>query len=370
MLSKFLRRKGNAGATIIGTIVLCVGVSVAAIAGAAEQQGNRKYNYMPAGGYASTTSAKYVKASPTRVLQPDEKVEGLFDAAMNGQTLVQRLTERSYWVFVENYSTTFYVGDKGVLLLDPLGETAAPKVLEAIKSVTDKPLVAVVYSHNHVDHIGGIKVLLDDAKKNGREIEIIASTATAKKQAYLKSSLPAATKVLSFPKDSMKFENLTLSVAGFERAAHTDDSAMWLLQEEGIVHIPDHVNADQMPYLGFGGSENYVYFRGNLQAIADADWKIFSGGHGNVGTKKDTAFMLTYLDDLERATKDASANLDWNALSAAGPNNHEALMHSASEALGRTVKDALRPKYGEFYGFEASVPYQAQMVWDALESYK
>lgn len=330
----------------------------------------RAYNYMPEGGYKSTTGARYVEASAERILVDGEKVADIFDAAVNGKTLVQRLTQRSYWVFTGNYSTSFYVGEKGVLLLDPLGQDNAPTILEAIQSVTDKPVTAVVYSHNHADHIGGVHVFEEYAQQKGHKLDIIATDKTVQKQQYLKSNLPVATQVVSFDGGQVKFEDQTLRAYGFEHAAHTDDSAMWILEEEGILHIPDHINPDQMPFLGFGGSENYVYFRGNLQEIANANWSILSSGHGNVGRKEDVVFMLEYLDDLEKAVQKSSSMVDWGKLFAANPNNHEALMHSYTVEQARIATDLLRSKYGDYYGFEASVPYQVGMVSNALHAYE
>ncbi|MGH1377513.1 MAG: MBL fold metallo-hydrolase [Alphaproteobacteria bacterium] len=330
----------------------------------------RPYNYIPKEGYKSTTGSEYVTASSDKVLSVNQKVDDIFGAAVNGEVLVQRLSANSYWVFSGNYNTTFYVGGRGVLLLDPLGHDNATAVLEAIKSVTDKPVTAVVYSHNHSDHIGGISVFVEEAKKSGYELEIIATDKTVEKQKYLKSKLPAVTTVLPFKNGYVNFEGQTLRVLGFERAAHTDDSSMWILEEEGILHIPDHINPDQMPFLGFGGSENYVYFRSNLEEIANAEWKILSSGHGNVGSKKDVLFMLGYLDDIEAAVEKSSNMVDWNKLFALSPNNHEALMHSFAVEQARIATDLLRLKYGDYYGFEASVPYQVGMVANAMASYE
>lgn len=352
-------------------LLVCATVFMAPNGVFADEHGHgRAYNYVPDGGYKSTTGRSYVEASAQKVLGATENVADIFDAAVHGKTLVQRLTQHSYWVFTGNYNTSFYVGENGVLLLDPLGADHAPKVLEAIESVTDKPVTAVVYSHNHADHIGGINVFVEYAKKQGHVLDIIATDQTVKKQKFLKSTLPMATTILSFANGQMEFEGQTLRVHGFEHAAHTDDSAMWILEGEGILHIPDHINPDQMPFLGFGGSENYVYFRNNLEAIAGEKWTFLSSGHGNVGRRADVKFMLEYLDDLEAVVKKSASMVDWDKLFAAQPNNHEALVHSFVIEHARIATNMLRPKYGEYYGFEASVPYQVGMVSDAAASYK
>lgn len=78
------------------------------------------------------------------------------------------------------YSTTFYVGDKGVLLFDA-PEGRGKYLLQAIRDVTPLPVTALVYSHYHVDHIGDSPFWNDEAKKEGVNLRIIASKATAEK---------------------------------------------------------------------------------------------------------------------------------------------------------------------------------------------
>lgn len=335
-----------------------------------EHSAEARSNYIPADGYKPTVGVTYVDASSENILKSGARVADIFPAAVSGKTLVQRISPNSYWVFVGNYSTTFYVGESAVLLLDPLGEDASAAVLKGIRSVTDKPITTVLYSHNHTDHIGGINVFVEAAQASGATLNIIASVATVEKQTYLNSVLPAATIVLSAAQDTVKFEDVTLKLVLFDRTAHTDDSAMWFLLEEGILHVPDLINPDQLPFLGFGGTENYAYYRSNLRALADYDWRILSGGHGNVGYRTDVDFMSGYLDDLEAATVTALGQVDWNKLFATEPNNHATLVHMAVEERNEMAMDILRPIYGDYYGFEASTRYQIDMVSEAVESYR
>ncbi|MEP6772360.1 MAG: MBL fold metallo-hydrolase [Polaromonas sp.] len=328
-------------------------------------------NFMPKGGYAATVAGtRYVEPSATRALQVGEKISRLTERNKRGDVILQRLTERSYWVQTSFYNTVFYVGDQGVLLMDPLGDGNGAAVLKAIGSVTRLPVTAVLYSHNHADHIGDVQVFADAAKAAAKPLRIIASDATAKKQQALKSALPAATDVVAFNGGSFNFEGLVVKALGFVRAAHTDDSAAWLMVEEGILHAPDMTNPDQMPYLGFGGSENAVYLADNLDQLAQGDWKHFSGGHGNVGSRADIAFMQTYVADLRAAVGKAVQAVDAGRYFNAKMNNHQAAAHRWSEAVARHATNALRAKYGRFYGFEASVPHQAHLMIEATSSYR
>lgn len=328
-------------------------------------------NYMPKGGYAATVpGTRYVTPSATRPLTVGEKISQLTERNKAGETILQRLTERTYWVQTGFYNTLFYVGEHGVLLMDPLGDGSGAAVQKAIASVTSLPVTAVLYSHNHVDHIGDIGLFRDAAQAVGQPLRIIASTATAAKQKFLQSTLPAPTETVAFEGGTFTFENLTVQAQGFLHAAHTDDSAAWLMVEEHVIHAPDMTNPDQMPYLGFGGSENAVYLSANLEQLAQGDWQYFSGGHGNVGSKADIVFMQTYLTDLRSAMTQALKSVDASRYFNAKMNNHQAAAHEWSEAVVENVTHALRPRYGKFYGFEASVPHQAEMMIEAVGSYR
>ncbi len=328
-------------------------------------------NFMPQGGYASTiANTRYVEPSAQRKLAVGEKISRITERNKVGEVILQRLTDRSYWVQTGFYNTLFYVGDKGVLLMDPLGDGSGKKVQEAIAKVTKLPVTAVLYSHDHADHIGDIGVFVDAAKQQGVKLRIIASDATAAKQQYLHSQLPKPTETVAFKNGKFQFENLTVQAQGFERASHTDDSAGWLMVQEGIMHAPDVTNPDQMPYLGFGGSENAVYLEGNLQQLANGNWRYFNGGHGNIGSKADIAFMQGYMKDLRAALNQAFEKISADDYFNERMNNHEAAAHAYNEAVAKYATDVLRPKYGKFYGFEASVPHQADMMIEAVGSYR
>src|SRR5690554_3623710 len=67
---------------------------------------------------ASTVGATYVEPSATKPIKPEDKIDNLFARNMEQPYVLQRLTDRSYFFQRFFYSTTFYVGDEGVLLFD------------------------------------------------------------------------------------------------------------------------------------------------------------------------------------------------------------------------------------------------------------
>lgn len=71
---------------------------------------------------------------------------------------------------------TFIEGEKGIIVIDPLisSETARSSLDLYRKHRGERPVTAVIYTHSHVDHYGGVKgVLTDDDLARG-DVRIIA----------------------------------------------------------------------------------------------------------------------------------------------------------------------------------------------------
>ena len=141
-----------------------------------------------------TIDVRFVEPSSKTPLKPAEKIEALFTRNMKQPYVLQRLTDRSYFFQRFFYSTTFYVGDRGVLLFDAL-KGRGEQILSAIREVTPLPVTTIVYSHFHVDHVGDGQFWVDQAKKAGNPLRIVASKATADKMAFMNSRLPKPTLV-------------------------------------------------------------------------------------------------------------------------------------------------------------------------------
>ena len=67
------------------------------------------------------------------------------------------------------------VGDDGIIIIDP-GESVqmAESVRQAFRKITDKPLKAIIYTHNHIDHISGVRAWTTDEKVASGAVKIIA----------------------------------------------------------------------------------------------------------------------------------------------------------------------------------------------------
>ncbi len=64
------------------------------------------------------------------------------------------------------YSSGFWIADKGVVVFDPTSAAFSEVMYKEIRTLTDKPIKYVIYSHNHWDHISGAAIFA----KHGAQI--------------------------------------------------------------------------------------------------------------------------------------------------------------------------------------------------------
>ena len=71
---------------------------------------------------------------------------------------------------------SFIKGDTGWIIFDPLTakETAAAALKFINEQLGKRPVVAVVYSHSHADHFGGVRGVVDEADVRSGKVKVIA----------------------------------------------------------------------------------------------------------------------------------------------------------------------------------------------------
>ena len=71
---------------------------------------------------------------------------------------------------------SFIKGDTGWIVFDPLTtkETAAAALALVTEKLGKRPVLAVVYSHSHADHFGGVRGVVDEADVKSGKVTIIA----------------------------------------------------------------------------------------------------------------------------------------------------------------------------------------------------
>lgn len=317
----------------------------------------------------STVGATYVEPSAEKILEPGQKIGDLYQRNMTQPFVLQRLAERVWWVQSFNYGTVFYVGDEGVLIFDTL-EGVYDNIVAAVASVTDKPIIAAIYPHYHADHIGDIEQYVAAADRAGTLLRIFGSEKTRQAMELSGSSFPAITDVVEWPRGSFQFEDVTVELHGFEWPAHTDDHAAWLLPGDGIIHSPDLINPDQPPFWKFGGNERFHWHEQNLRQVYDLEWRHLSGSHGNLGTRADIDFELAFVADMKAAVGEAIGAHPFMDFVDPSARAHTGFLANWNMAIAHAVADALRPRYGQLYGYEEAIIPNAEMVTWAVFEYR
>jgi len=98
-------------------------------------------------------------------------------AGFNAQHGLYEVIDGFYQVRGFDTSTvTFIRGDEGWVVIDPLTttETARAAFELVTEHLGERPVTAVIYTHSHLDHFGGILGVLDPARVESGEVPIVA----------------------------------------------------------------------------------------------------------------------------------------------------------------------------------------------------
>lgn len=113
---------------------------------------------------------------PPRFSEPVQSVEALRAHSAEFEKGVVQVTEGVYMAIGFGLANSIMVeGDDGVIIIDTM-ETVEEgrEVREAFREVVDKPVRAIIYTHNHTDHVFGAEAFVDE----GVEPEVFAHADT------------------------------------------------------------------------------------------------------------------------------------------------------------------------------------------------
>ncbi len=135
-------------------------------------------------------------------------------ALLNNFRGLFKVTDGIYQVRGESLgNVTFVEGKTGYIVIDPLTtvETASYALNLLYKNIGVKPIVAVIYSHTHSDHFGGVKGIISDEEVSSGRVRVIAPEGfvewVLKEQGLAAEGMPARN-------DYMYGENLQVSPFG------------------------------------------------------------------------------------------------------------------------------------------------------------
>jgi glyoxylase-like metal-dependent hydrolase (beta-lactamase superfamily II) len=206
------------------------------------------------------------------------------------------------------------VGEDGLLIVDDQFAPLAPKIEEALRALSDKPLRFVLNTHWHGDHTGGNLhfgakapiVAHDNVRKRlaaGAHLKI--GGIERKVDPAPKGALP----VLTYGRRvSVHFNGEEIRAVHFP-SGHTDgDSVIWF-RGSNVVHMGDDFFAGRFPLIDItsGGSiQGLIEGVEKVLGIIPDDVKVIPG-HGPLSTKDDLRAYLGMLKDTSGAVQSAIA---------------------------------------------------------------
>ena len=213
----------------------------------------------------------------------------------------EKLSATTYVMYGVGGNLGLSIGEDSVFLIDDQYAPLTPKIVAAIKALTDKPVQFVLNTHWHGDHTGGNENL-------GKTGSLIVAHENVRKRLssdqfiqLFKMAAPASPKaalpVVTFTND------LTFHLNGDEifvfhvPKAHTDGDAIVHFRNSNVIHMGDTYFNGFYPFIdtSSGGTPDGVIAAvDRALALADDKTRIIPG-HGPISNK---AELKVYRDML------------------------------------------------------------------------
>jgi glyoxylase-like metal-dependent hydrolase (beta-lactamase superfamily II) len=207
--------------------------------------------------------------------------------------LVQQLKPEVYMITEGAYESAFVTTGKGVVLFDA-PPSFAQHIVQAVADTTPEPIVELVYTHMHVDHIGGAGLILKQVPK----LQILAEEGTADFLREMQDPhRPTPTKTF---KDhyTLKLGSLTADMKVGHWHSPEGDLLISIPDKKVVIAI-DAFSSGATPFMNLDLTMNmhdYLKFFEQLQSI-DFDVMV-PGHHSTPATKEDLEIAKSYVTDV------------------------------------------------------------------------
>jgi glyoxylase-like metal-dependent hydrolase (beta-lactamase superfamily II) len=257
----------------------------------------------------------------------------------------------------------FVVTTEGVVVLDALGSPSlATRMRELIRGVTDRPVVKVVVTHYHADHIYGLQVYKDEGAQIIAPAEAIAylngpqaSARLAERRETLKPFIDERTRLIH--PDVFVDRDTSFSLGGYTfrlqpfGPVHSDGDMTMLVQPGGVLFSGDLIFEGRVPFVGDADTRRWVEV---LNGLLNDELRALVPGHGAASQNPQATLALTrdYIAFLREAMgraveemtpfDEAYAAVDWSRFeklpafeSANRRNAYAVYLGLENEAMGR-----------------------------------
>ena len=225
---------------------------------------------------------------------------------------VEKVADKVYCIFGQGGNIGLVVTDKHAVLIDDQFERLVPGLLDAVRSVTDKPIKYLVNTHSHPDHVGGnlalekqVSAIIAHANVRNRMV-----TAQAKLEPAKRGGLPELGVGSEDPRERAR---LNLHLDGTEihllhmGPGHTDGDLIVGIPAVQVLHMGDLFFLGMLPFIDTESGGSFDGLTAQIASVASwlPEGARIIPGHGPLCGKKE---LLRYRDLLQAVQAHVKAN--------------------------------------------------------------
>ena len=233
-------------------------------------------------------------------------------------------------------------------------------------------MTTLVYSHPHIDHIGGAANLHRALVKREIVPRVIASDRFVRESRKYQLPVPQPTEVLPAPRASFSFDDKDFKLVTPVEWGHTGADS-YILFPDKVITFVDFVQAGRLPLLDVSGVQNMRGYINFLRHVMGEDWDYANVGHQNVGSKLDGARTLEYFEDLYEAFFELGIPLgggNAERLHAKARDEHiGVLLRNRFDRVATEVVLKVQNKWGDHPHFELARDHALKVMWDGYLNY-
>ena len=233
--------------------------------------------------------------SNSKVTSTEEYARNAWGNLETAEVTTKKVNENLFLLYGLGGNIAVSRGNDGVLIVDSQIPIIFPKIMKAIKKLSDDKIIYTINTHWHWDHSDGNLVLDTDETKiishsNARENMqkgglINMGTTILNQEPYPKSALPVITHENGM---SLYFNDEKIDLLHFGPAHTTGDTVIYFTNQNAI-HLGDVFFSNSYPFIDVdnGGSlSGMINYLEKIVLVIDKD-TIVMPGHGEISSISD-----------------------------------------------------------------------------------
>ena len=233
--------------------------------------------------------------SNSKITSTEEYARNAWGNLETAEVTTKKVNESLFLLYGLGGNIAVSIGNDGVLIVDSQIPIIFPKIMKAIKKLSDDKIIYTINTHWHWDHSDGNLVLDTDETKiishsNARENMqkgglINMGTTILNQEPYPKSALPVITHENGM---SLYFNDEKIDLLHFGPAHTTGDTVIYFTNQNAI-HLGDVFFSNSYPFIDVdnGGSlSGMINYLEKIVLVIDKD-TIVMPGHGEISSISD-----------------------------------------------------------------------------------